>query len=507
MRRPAAQEKTFERIRAWRAICPDLTIRSTFIVGFPGETEDDFRFLIDWLDEAKLDRVGAFQYEPVKGAGANALGLEPVPDDIKASRHKRFMARAQAISAKKLAAKVGKRLEVIIDEGGAREAKGRTKGDSPRSTAPSTSRRGGRCAPATSSRSELSARTLTIYGGPRRDGHAPRAQGQKTALNRPEPITSPHAGVPFDGLPNPQRLMAFSTLAMAIAMAVLDGTIVTVALPTMARQFAVAPENAIWIVNAFQLAVTVSLLPLAALGDMLGYRRVYWWGLALFTVASLACALAPTFAVLTFARVVQGLGAAGIMSVNIALIRFVYPHARLGQGVGNMAVVVAICSAGSPSVAAAILSVASWHWLFLINVPIGVLALIMAARTLPATPRAAGRLDLPSVILNALTFGLVIAGVNGIGQGGVASLALIEIAVGAAFGAALVWRQLKLPAPLLPVDLLRRPVFALSLATSIVSFGAQSLAIGRCRFSSRTGSATRRRPPDCSFRPGRLEPR
>ncbi len=94
MRRPAAQEKTLERIRAWRAICPDLTIRSTFIVGFPGETEEDFRFLLDWLDEAKLDRVGAFQYEPVKGAAANDLGLEPVPDDIKASRHKRFMARA-----------------------------------------------------------------------------------------------------------------------------------------------------------------------------------------------------------------------------------------------------------------------------------------------------------------------------------------------------------------------------------------------------------------------------
>jgi ribosomal protein S12 methylthiotransferase len=131
MRRPAAQEKTLERIRAWRTICPDLTIRSTFIVGFPGETEEDFRFLLNWLDEAKLDRVGAFQYEPVKGAAANDLGLEPVPDEIKASRLKRFMQRAQAISQKKLAAKVGKRLEVIVDEGGAREAKGRTKGDSP----------------------------------------------------------------------------------------------------------------------------------------------------------------------------------------------------------------------------------------------------------------------------------------------------------------------------------------------------------------------------------------
>ena len=131
MRRPAAQEKTLERLRAWRAICPELTIRSTFIVGFPGETEEDFRFLIDWLDEAKLDRVGAFQYEPVKGARANDLGLAPVSDEIKASRLKRFMQKAQAISAKKLAAKVGKRLEVIVDEGGARGAKGRTKGDAP----------------------------------------------------------------------------------------------------------------------------------------------------------------------------------------------------------------------------------------------------------------------------------------------------------------------------------------------------------------------------------------
>jgi ribosomal protein S12 methylthiotransferase len=131
MRRPAGQEKTLERIRAWRAICPDLTIRSTFIVGFPGETEEDFRFLLDWLDEAKLDRVGAFQYEPVKGAAANDLGLGPVPDEIKASRLKRFMQRAQTISQKKLAAKVGKRFEAIVDEGGAREAKGRTKGDSP----------------------------------------------------------------------------------------------------------------------------------------------------------------------------------------------------------------------------------------------------------------------------------------------------------------------------------------------------------------------------------------
>src|SRR5271168_3714366 len=234
---------------------------------------------------------------------------------------------------------------------------------------------------------------------------------------------------------------------MAITMAVLDGNIVNVALPTMARQFAVAPESAIWIVNAFQLAVTVSLLPLAALGDMVGYRRVYWWGLAVFTVASLACALAPTFAVLTFARLVQGLGAAGIMSVNIALMRFIYPQSRLGQGVGNMAVVVAVCSAGSPTVAAAILSVASWRWLFLVNVPIGVAALMMARRSLPDTPRSVRALDPSSVILNALTFGLLITGVNGIGASRNIAVPIAEIVAGIAIGVAFVRRQLGQAAP------------------------------------------------------------
>jgi DHA2 family multidrug resistance protein-like MFS transporter len=263
---------------------------------------------------------------------------------------------------------------------------------------------------------------------------------------------------------------------MAIAMAVLDGAIVNVALPTIAHGFGVAPTHSVWIVNAFQLAVTVSLLPLSALGDSLGYRRVYWSGLALFTAASLACALAPTFAALILARAVQGLGAAGIMSVNIALVRFIYPSSRLGQGVGNIAVVVAVCSAGSPSVAAAILSVASWHWLFLINVPIGVAALVMAARSLPDTPRSARPLDPVSVILNALTFGLVITGINGIGGNENLWIPIAEIAAGVAVGAIFVRRQFGQVQPLLPVDLLARPVFALSLATSISSFAAQSLA-------------------------------
>jgi ribosomal protein S12 methylthiotransferase len=131
MKRPGDQEKTLERIRRWRAICPDLTIRSTFIVGFPGETEADFAFLLDWLASAKLDRVGAFKYEPVEGAAANHLGLPQVEPQTQKIRYRRFMQQAQAISARKLKDKVGKRLAVIVDQAGPRAAEGRSKGDAP----------------------------------------------------------------------------------------------------------------------------------------------------------------------------------------------------------------------------------------------------------------------------------------------------------------------------------------------------------------------------------------
>jgi len=131
MRRPAHQEKTLDRIRTWREICPDLAVRSTFIVGYPGETEEDFQILLDWLDEAKIDRAGCFKYEPVGGARSEALGLPAVPQEIKESRWHRFMQRQQKVSAAQLVKKVGKRLPVIIDEANGLSAKGRTKYDAP----------------------------------------------------------------------------------------------------------------------------------------------------------------------------------------------------------------------------------------------------------------------------------------------------------------------------------------------------------------------------------------
>jgi ribosomal protein S12 methylthiotransferase len=130
MKRPAAQEKTLERIVRWREICPDLTLRSTFIVGFPGETDADFEMLLQWLDEASLDRVGCFKYEPVRGAAANEIAA-PVPDEVKDERWHRFMQTQQKISVRRLKGKIGTRQQVIIDEVGPMVAKGRSMADAP----------------------------------------------------------------------------------------------------------------------------------------------------------------------------------------------------------------------------------------------------------------------------------------------------------------------------------------------------------------------------------------
>ena len=286
---------------------------------------------------------------------------------------------------------------------------------------------------------------------------------------------APAAAAVLDGLPVPRRYWSAATIWLAMTMSVLDGAIANVALPTIARELQASPAASIWIVNAYQLAITVTLLPLAALGDKLGYRRVYMAGLAVFTVGSLGCALSHTLAELTAARVLQGLGAGGIMSINSALVRHTYPHRLLGHGIGLNAVVISISAAIGPTVASAILSVASWEWLFAINVPIGIATIAIASKALPRTEGSGRRLDVVSALLNALAFGFLIMGAESVVREGLA-VGLAKLAVGAAAAALLVCRELGRPAPLVPFDLLRIPIFGLSIATSIVSFAAQMLA-------------------------------
>ncbi len=279
-----------------------------------------------------------------------------------------------------------------------------------------------------------------------------------------------------DGLPPGPRRWAITAIAIAISLAVLDSAVANVALPTIAVDVHASAADSIWVVNAYQLAVIVCLLPLASLGEIVGYAKVYRAGLAVFTLASLACALSDSLGTLAAARILQGAGAAGVMGVNTALIRFIYPQARLGAGIGLNALVVAVASAVGPSVAAAILAVAPWPWLFAVNVPVGVVALAMAWRSLPVVPPVARRFDWASAALNGVAFGLLITGIDGAGHGERGGAVAAELLGSVAAGAVLARRQLGMAAPLLPVDLLRIPVFALSIATSVCSFAAQTLA-------------------------------
>lgn len=282
---------------------------------------------------------------------------------------------------------------------------------------------------------------------------------------------------PEGGLPVPRRYWSVLAIALAITMAVLDSAVANIALPTIAREFGVSAADAIWIVNAYQLAIVVSLLPLASLGEIVGYARVYQVGLALFTAASLGCALSHTLPELTLARVVQGFGAAGILAINAALVRFTYPQRSLGRGIGINALVVSVASAVGPSVAAAILSVASWQWLFAINVPIGIVTIVIAAYALPVTGTVPRRFDVVSALLNALAFGLVISGIDVLTRSNRPGLGAGLLLGGLASGGALAARELNRTHPMLPFDLLRIPVFALSIATSVCSFCAQMLAL------------------------------
>ncbi len=282
-----------------------------------------------------------------------------------------------------------------------------------------------------------------------------------------------------DGLPVPQRYAAIAVIALGITIAVLDGTIANVALPTIARDLNASPATSIWVVNAYQLAITISLLSMASLGDIIGYRRVYQAGLLVFSITSLFCALSDSLWTLTFARVLQGFGAAALMSVNTALIRIIYPRAQLGRGIGINSVIVAVSAAAGPTIASAVLAVASWQWLFAINVPIGLLAWGLGMKYLPAnnTKSNGNRFDFNSSIMNALTFGLLIIAISGFAQGQSATVIAAEIIALLVIGFFFVRHQLSQPFPLLPVDLLRIPIFALSIGTSICSFAAQMLAM------------------------------
>lgn len=284
------------------------------------------------------------------------------------------------------------------------------------------------------------------------------------------------------GLPKPERTRAMAAISLAVCIATLDTSIVNTTLATIAAQLNASQADIIWIVTAYQLTMIAAMLPLASLGEKLGYRPVFLSGLALFTASSLACGLSPSFSALVAARALQGLGAAAVMSANTALVRSIYPEQILGRGLGINAFMNAFGLAAGPTAASLILFFASWHWLFYINVPICIVSFVLSWRALPLQHRAnqkfnSQKFDGIAALLCAALFILIVHGLGAVSHKGAWLWVALQWALAAALAYALILRQRGHPAPMLPVDLFRNPVFSLSTLVAICAFITQGLAL------------------------------
>ncbi len=285
------------------------------------------------------------------------------------------------------------------------------------------------------------------------------------------------APAPFhDGLPDDRRRWAMAALCASVAISSLSTAIANIALPAIATYFGVDPATAVWVVNTYQIAMVALLLPLAALGEIIGYRRIYHVGIVLFTLGSLASALAWSFPALLGGRTLQGMGAAGLMSVNSALVAFIYPKRMLGRGLGLTSMTVATFITVGPTVGSTLLLFGDWRWLFAINVPFGVIAAIIAFTTLPPSPRAAHPFDAVGAVLAAGATGLLIIAIGSAAHSASTTEIIVEVAVALILAVLLVRRQADHPAPMLPIDLFKYPMFSLSAATAVCSFATQGLA-------------------------------
>ena len=276
-----------------------------------------------------------------------------------------------------------------------------------------------------------------------------------------------------------KKYAAVIAILIVLVMTVLDVTLVNVALPVMADKFSISDSYAVWIVTIYQLAITMLLLPLSSVGDLFSYRRNFLIGVAVFTFSSALCAASTSFSMILISRALQGIGAACVMSVNIALTRLIYPRHILGRGLALNAMVIAIATAAGPTIAGCILSVASWHWLFLINVPFGIAAFFIGKKLLPSNPPKEHKLkfDWISGIENTIVFGLIFYALGSFARQGDLLTNSCLICIGLIIGVFYVRRQLDKEAPMLPVDLFRIRLYSLSIATSVCSFIAQNLAM------------------------------
>jgi DHA2 family multidrug resistance protein-like MFS transporter len=274
----------------------------------------------------------------------------------------------------------------------------------------------------------------------------------------------------MDGLPTPRRYLAILAISCGTALAVIDGSVVTVALPTLARDLGVHSSTAVLVVTVYQLVLVMTLLPFSALGSRIGLRRLYQYGQLAFLVATILCFFARSLAFLLLVRAIQALGAAASLSVSSALIRSTYPARQLGRGLGIGNVVVSSSIAIAPTLGGLVLSVATWPWIFAAASPLALLSLLLGRRALPEPISRDDPYDVLAALLCALTFGLIIAGLESAVHGGSPLIAATVIGAGAVIAVVFVRRELESKIPILPVDLLMRPVVGLSALGGLLVF-------------------------------------
>ncbi|MEO6185267.1 MAG: MFS transporter, partial [Steroidobacteraceae bacterium] len=270
------------------------------------------------------------------------------------------------------------------------------------------------------------------------------------------------------------RCVAIVAVLAAMVLVVLDAAIANVALPTIAQSLQVTPAMSIWIITAYQTSLVMALLPCAALGESIGYRKVFTAGVALFVAASVLCAFAPSLPWLVAARFLQGFGGAGVMALGVALLRAAVPPGQFGAAIGWNALAVALSSAAGPTLGAAIVAGVGWRWLFAINLPLGVFVLL-TRRAIPEVSGTGRRLDRISVALNAGAFASLVMGAELLPSAPTWGATLIVAAGGSLI--ALVLRERGKEAPLIPLDLFRAGSFRISVAASVLCFTGVAAAL------------------------------
>jgi DHA2 family multidrug resistance protein-like MFS transporter len=278
-------------------------------------------------------------------------------------------------------------------------------------------------------------------------------------------------------LPVSRRRRAYAALILGTIITAIDASIANVALPTIGRELHVSPASTVWVASAYLLAITTSLFALSSIGQARGSTRTWGFGVAAFTAGSLLCALSATFPLLIAARVIQGVGAAAIMSLSPALVRDIYPRAQLGHAFGLNAMYTAISSAAGPTVGGLMLTVLPWQWLFAVNVPLALLIAVLARNTLPNTPGSGARLDIHSMVSSAVGFSLIVYGLDGFARGEPMPVIALELVAGIAAFADFARRQFVLPVPMIALDLFRLPRFSVAAQASFTGWSAWSIGV------------------------------